>query len=450
MPFNSLAFAVLLGSNRVLVGIQRLPSFWVLLFGSAIFYLSAGLFDLGLIFALILLNWLLQRLPFTAKWYLVSAIFLNVGALGVFKYQGLFDDIGIIGKSYADYVLPLGISFYTFQMIAYHIDVTTKRAQPAPTFKSFLLFVAFYPQLVAGPIVRANQLLPQINRALTGKFKPNKFITFGLILISWGLFKKVVLADSLSPIVDDIFFVNPDSFGQAWLGATLFAFQIYFDFSGYSDIAVGAAYLLGFRIPFNFRTPYLSLGPAEFWQRWHITLSTWIRDYLYIPLGGSRGSKVRVSIVLIVTMGIAGLWHGANSTFIVWGVAWGAYILVARVLKRFPLRIMSIRWLLHTLTVLTLWVFFRAENIDSATQYIKVMFDIRSGVGELSSAAWLVFAMAGLFFVHWLEAKAMSGVQPLKLRRFNNGPSIAILTGILLGMLIIPSESVNPFIYFRF
>jgi alginate O-acetyltransferase complex protein AlgI len=262
--------------------------------------------------------------------------------------------------------------------------------------------------------------------------------------------KKVIMADSLDPVVNDIFFMGPDSFGQAWLGAILFTFQIYFDFSGYSDIAVGAAYLLGFRIPFNFRTPYSSTGPAEFWRRWHITLSTWIRDFVYIPLGGSRGNQLRVITVLIVTTSIAGLWHGANYTFIAWGTAWGIYILVGRILQKLSIRIGPLQWILHMSAVIVLWVIFRAVNLDEAFNYIAVMVDVGSGVGSISTALWIGLGVIGLFGLHWLESHLTTQKMIWKLRKLNTRFNCALLVGLIIGLLLLPSESQIPFIYFRF
>lgn len=450
MPFNSLAFALLLGSNRLLLAFRRLPAFWFLLVGSFVFYLSAGIIDLGTITVSIVCNWFLRRLDNYPRLYLTLAILMNLVLLGFFKYRGFFGTENFIGGSFSDLILPLGISFYTFQMIAYHVDVVKKRTNPAPSFKSFVLFVGFYPQLVAGPIVRASQLLPQINRVISEGFCQKKFVIFGLGLILLGMAKKVIMADSLGPVVDDIFFIGPDSFGQAWLGAILFTFQIYFDFSGYSDIAVGAAYLLGFRIPFNFRTPYSSTGPAEFWQRWHMTLSAWIRIFVYIPLGGSRGSQLQVVTVLIVTMIIAGLWHGASFTFIVWGAAWGAYILVGRILQKLSVQIGPLQWFLHMSVVVVLWVFFRAVNLDVAFNYIAMMFNVGSGVGSVSVALWIGLGVISLFSLHWLESHLANQHVIWKLRKFNTRFNFALITGLIIGLLLLPNESQNPFIYFRF
>lgn len=450
MPFNSFAFALLFSSNRYLAGFSRVPVFWVLLAGSLVFYAFAGIIDLGVIVLAIVGNWLIAKLALPDRWHLGVAVVLNLGLLVFFKYQGLLDTDGVVGGSYADIALPLGISFYTFQMIAYHVDVVKGRTPPAESFKAFVLFVGFYPQLVAGPIVRANQLLPQINRAISGRLQQKKIVLFGMLLVTLGLTKKIVFADSLGPIVDDIFFLGPDSFGQAWLGAVLFAFQIYFDFSGYSDIAVGAAYLLGFRIPFNFRTPYLSAGPAEFWQRWHITLSNWIRDYLYFPLGGSRGSATRIAIVLVLTMALAGLWHGADFTFIVWGAVWGLYILVGRLLRRIPFRNRVLSWTLNMGIVTILWVFFRAPGIGEAFEYIAVMFNFGLGFGDKWVAIGIVAGVAGLFAFHWLESVVSTALNPIRLRRFNTRLITGVLVGLIVGLLLIPVDAQNPFIYFRF
>jgi D-alanyl-lipoteichoic acid acyltransferase DltB (MBOAT superfamily) len=213
---------------------------------------------------------------------------------------------------------------------------------------------------------------------------------------------------------------------------------------------VGAAYLLGFRIPFNFRTPYSSTGPAEFWQRWHMTLSTWIRIFVYIPLGGSRGNQLRVVTVLIVTMIIAGLWHGASFTFIVWGAAWGAYILVGRILQKLSIHLGPLQWFLHMSAVIILWVFFRAVNLDEAFNYIAVMFDVGSGVGSVSAALWIGLGVIGLFGLHWLESHLATQHIVWKLRKFNTRFNFALTTGLIIGLLLLPTESQNPFIYFRF
>jgi alginate O-acetyltransferase complex protein AlgI len=299
----------------------------VLFVASIIFYIVAGWFDTTLIALLIVANWLLLSYVSTPKLRIILAVIVNVGVLVAVKYRVLLGgDPGDDPTAFVDMVLPLGISFYTFQLLAYQIDTARDASLRERDPRTFALFIIFFPQLIAGPIVRARQLLPQI-RALSSKRSPRlRLYSYGLLLCALGLSKKILFADSLSPIVDDIFYLGPTSTGEAWTGAWLFTFQIYFDFSGYSDIAIGSAYLLGIRLPRNFQTPYLSTTPREFWRRWHITLSTWIRDYLYIPLGGSKGLRTQQYAVLVMVMGIAGLWHGANSTFVIWGGRCGGCI----------------------------------------------------------------------------------------------------------------------------
>jgi len=285
----------------------------VLLFASVAFYVVAGWFDTALIAGLIGVNWLLIRFVADGRTRVTLAVAVNIGVLVAVKYRVfLAGDPGADQMTYIAAVLPLGVSFYTFQLLAYQVDAVRDPALRERGVGPFALFVIFFPQLIAGPIVRAQQLLPQIRRLFAGNRRRLRLYSYGLGLCALGLGKKIILADSLGPIVDDIFVLGPATMAEAWTGAWLFTFQIYFDFSGYSDIAIGCAYLLGIRLPLNFRTPYLSTSPREFWQRWHITLSTWIRDYLYIPLGGGKGSMARQLSILLLVMGAAGLWHGAS------------------------------------------------------------------------------------------------------------------------------------------
>src|SRR5258707_2250754 len=298
MAFNSLAYALFLTFTVAWMAIGPLRAL-MLIVASLIFYAAAGPFDMLVFVGAVVLNWLIQVAVPADRRRIVAAVVVNIGLIGYFKYRNMLLGETSPAGSFIDVTLPLGISFYSFQALAYHIDVVRGRNGPARSFPEFFLFKAFFPQLIAGPIVRPNQTLPQIQRIFDDKSRRHRLLVFGLSLIVLGLLKKVVLADSLAPVVDDIFYVPPDSAYLAWLGAVLFTFQIYFDCSGYSDIAIGSAYLLGIRLPWNFRTPYVSTGPREFWQRWHISLSTWIRDYLYIPLGGGRGGPVRVAAVLV-------------------------------------------------------------------------------------------------------------------------------------------------------
>ena len=395
---------------------------------------------------------------------IVLAVILNIGLLAIIKYQAfLLGQDGGDSVAYFETVLPLGISFYTFQLLAFQIDSARGAVDNDPRTISFPLFIVFFPQLIAGPIVRAHQMMPQIRRLETGQRRRVRLVSFGLALCCLGLVKKIVLADSIAPLVDDIFFDVPASSFAAWVGAWLFAFQIYFDFSGYSDIAIGCAYLLGFRLPLNFRTPYLSLGPQEFWGRWHITLSTWIRDYVYIPLGGNAGGLARQTAVVVFVMAVAGLWHGANWTFVLWGALWGAYIAADRMMRRLwggasnsagdralgPLHAVA-RWTPHMALVTLLWVFFRAPNLDFALAYIGVMFGRGDGGGLWAEWPLILAGCAALMALHICEARYF-GRAALPWLRAMDGPLLwGVLTGLCLWLVLLPNYGGSPFIYFRF
>lgn len=270
------------------------------------------------------------------RWIVFFSVATNLGLLGVFKYFNFFVDsfaemsaaFGLpITVSTLNIVLPVGISFYTFQTLSYTIDVYRGDIRPAHNLLNFSLFVSFFPQLVAGPIERASHLLPEIEQPRTVR---REMIHVGTWLVLWGLFKKVVVADNVSRLAD-AGFDNPDPDWISTLFACYaFAWQIYCDFSGYSDIARGCAYLMGFRLCLNFDLPYFSTSPSEFWRRWHISLSTWLRDYLYIPLGGNRRGPRRTTLNLLLTMLLGGLWHGANWTFVLWGLFHGTLLVLFR------------------------------------------------------------------------------------------------------------------------
>lgn len=325
-----------------------------------------------------------------------TSILVNLGFLGFFKYYNFFLDnfvqaFSLIGKPISvrglDIVLPVGISFYTFQTMSYSIDVYRKRLEPTRDLIAFGAFVSFFPQLVAGPIERATNLLPQFYKKR--EFDYAKAVD-GCRQILWGLFKKIVIADNCAEYANKIF-ENYQEYNGAtlFLGAIFFAFQIYGDFSGYSDIAIGTSRLFGFSLMQNFAFPYFSRDMAEFWRRWHISLSTWFRDYIYIPLGGSRVSKwkqVRNTFIIFL---VSGFWHGANWTFIAWGALNALYFIplllrqknrknlgIVAENKILPnLRELSSIILTFTLTTIA-WVFFRAENIHDALQYQKGILNL--------------------------------------------------------------------------
>lgn len=325
------------------------------------------------------------------KMLLGLSLVVNLGLLGFFKYYNFFVDswveawagLGVdMAGSSLNIILPVGISFYTFQTLSYTIDIYRKSMKPTHNFIDFAAYVAFFPQLVAGPIERASNLLPQFSRKRV--FDEEKAIS-GIHLILWGLFQKIVIADSCAPYVNAIFdnYENLNS-TTLILGAVYFAFQIYGDFAGYSNIAIGTARLFGFDLMRNFNYPYFSRDIAEFWRRWHISLSTWFRDYLYIPLGGSRGSKwMQLRNVLIIFV-VSGFWHGANWTFVAWGAIHALFFIPVLLLKRNRKHLDEIATkrglpslrefagMLLTFALATIaWVFFRAASIGEALSYLK-------------------------------------------------------------------------------
>nr|RLD26062.1 MAG: MBOAT family protein [Bacteroidota bacterium] len=334
-----------------------------------------------------------HTLPSKRKFWLWMSVFFNVGLLGFFKYYNFFIDSWIDMFSLFGYsikstwtlqvILPVGISFYTFQTMSYSFDIYYKKMRPNKDFLGFAAFVSFFPQLVAGPIERASNLLPQIlNKRV---FKYNQAVS-GLKLILWGLFKKIAIADSLGPIVDDIF-VNYANYPSSTLvlGVILFSFQIYCDFSGYSDIAIGTAKLFGIELMSNFKFPYFSRSIAEFWRRWHISLSTWFRDYLYIPLGGSRGNKlISIRNVFVIFL-VSGLWHGANWTFLFWGLIHALLFMPSFLLgtnrnfvesfvgeRKVILSLKEFYQIIVTFFSVTFaWIFFRSDSISHAFNFIK-------------------------------------------------------------------------------
>ncbi|GAA0872712.1 MBOAT family protein [Gangjinia marincola] len=398
MLFNSIEFALFLPLVFflfwfVLKGNRKGQNI-LLLIASYIFY---GWWDwrfLGLIVFSSLLDYVLgiqihkEQLARKRKMYLLLSLLVNLGFLGFFKYFNFFTEsfaeaFTLFGQSFEasrlNIILPVGISFYTFQTLSYTIDIYRKQLTPTKDALSFFSFVSFFPQLVAGPIERAAHLLPQF-------YVPRKFkysvATSGVKLIIWGLFKKMVIADNAAVIVDGVF---ADYGGQSSVslivGMVFFAFQIYGDFSGYSDIAIGTARLFGFDLMTNFKFPYLSKNVSDFWKRWHISLSTWFRDYLYIPLGGSKQGEVAALRNIFIVFVVSGFWHGANWTFIIWGVIHGLlYVPLFIQTKFLKKEVSKARWrvFLNTLLTFTIvcfaWVFFRADSVNDAVNYIANIF----------------------------------------------------------------------------
>ena len=406
------------------------------------------------------------------KRLLLVSVFVNLGILGFFKYfdffiqsfAALLESLGFQAHvPVLNIVLPVGISFYTFQTMSYTIDIYRGRMRPTNDIAAFFAFVSFFPQLVAGPIERAANLLPQFLHSRT--FDPGK-AKDGLRQILWGFFKKVVVADTCAVIADTCF---NSSDGQVWwsytIGVIAFAMQIYGDFSGYSDIAIGTARLLGFNLMKNFAYPYFSRDVGEFWRRWHISLSTWFRDYVYIPLGGSYASKAQRIRNIIITFTVSGLWHGANWTFVIWGLLNGLYyipLMLRGSQKQHAGPISHGRFIprpgeaLRILTTFVLiciaWVFFRAASLTEAIQYLVGMFSLNRG-GDFAvnpvDYSYLIFAVAGSLFmlmVEWVQRDREHG---LDIGRLPISARWVLYVLISLAVLNFWGEAIT-FIYFQF
>ena len=427
MLFNSIDFAIFLPAVFVLywfVTDKNLKLQNLLIVAAS--YLFYGWWDWRFLF-LILFSTLVdyfvgrglyrEKDPAKRKLLLWMSIIVNLGFLGFFKYYNFFLDNFVsaftffgmpVNASSLNIILPVGISFYTFQTLSYSIDVYKRKLEPTKDFIAFSAFVSFFPQLVAGPIERATHLLPQFYRKR--KFDHSQAVD-GMRQILWGLFKKMVIADNCAQFANEIF-NNSEAMGGSTLvlGALFFTFQIYGDFSGYSDIAIGTSRLFGFDLMQNFAYPYFSRDMAEFWRRWHISLSTWFRDYLYIPLGGSRGGlwmKLRNTFIIFI---VSGFWHGANWTFIVWGALNAVYFLpllltnnnrnnlnVVAGGKTFP-TFKEIGQMLITFGLAVFaWIFFRAENIGHALSYISGIFS--SSLLSMPSFAGMQRAFTTLIFI---------------------------------------------------
>tara|TARA_B100001123_G_C15303234_1_gene1021765 strand:+ start:1141 stop:2613 length:1473 start_codon:yes stop_codon:yes gene_type:complete len=416
------------------------------------------------------------------KILLIISLIGNLGLLGFFKYADfMIFEINLLGQSfnlafdvpYLNLALPIGISFYTFQTIGYTVDVYRGKLTPSEKFSEFALFVAFFPQLVAGPIIRATHFLPQLREKLSGfgtNSKLKKFsieqrnLKIGITLIAFGFFKKMFFADNIAPLVDDIF-ANPigaESF-TIILGAIAFGIQIYGDFSGYSDIAIGAALILGLKIPINFNKPYFAISPSDFWKRWHISLSSWLRDYLYIPLGGNRKSNDRTYANLMVVMLLGGLWHGASVNFIIWGLLHGSYLAVHRIiLKKIPVlannvffktkigKISSI--LITQYFVFLAWIAFRVNDYDnllySMQKYILLDFEITETIYVISSHKISITLMILFMVFHYISYRKENVIEIFSNLKYHYW--ILFLISVILGILLLYDGNPEDFIYFKF
>jgi len=469
MLFNSLDFAVFFPLvfivHWLLPGKSlRLQNVWIL-FSSYLFYSFWDYRFLALILLSTLCDYLIaNKLRDSSeesirKLLLFSSLAVNLGLLGFFKYFNFFvesfsSSFTLLGLSLEaerlEIVLPVGISFYTFQTLSYTIDVYRKKIQPTRDFVSFASFVSFFPQLVAGPIERAKNLLPQFEQQRTFNLEQGRA---GLRLILWGLFKKVVVADNCAVFVNQLF-DNPSSFNSIELiiGAVLFSFQIYCDFSGYSDVAIGSARLLGIKLQRNFAYPYFATNIVEFWRRWHISLTDWFRDYLYYPLGGNRVSSAKWLRNVFLVFLVSGLWHGANWTFVVWGLM---HALVYVLFVKFELAGKQSGFLagLSTFFFVTLcWVVFRAESLSAAIEYYACMFSRTKGLGEWSlNTVYLANTSLVVVCLLFLErlGREQDNVLESVAEKLPRPFSILINYMLLLAILSLAGPS-EQFIYFQF
>ena len=418
------------------------------------------------------------------KAWLVAGIVFNLGLLGYFKYANFFvDNLNAVfgtGWDLGKVILPIGISFYSFTQIAYLVDLWRGLVhEQAPV--RYGLFVSFFPQLVAGPVLHHSQMMPQFAQASVYRFDAANF-SGGLMIFAIGLFKKIVLADGVAPYADAVF-VPADGGAmptpaEAWIGALAYTAQLYFDFSAYSDMAIGLAWMFNIRIPYNFNSPYKALSITDFWRRWHMTLSTFLRDYLYVPLGGNRRGKVRRYVNLGLTMVLGGLWHGAGWTFVLWGTLHGAYLMVNHAFRAATERLgladrldrsrafAAGSWALTFVCVVVAWVFFRAQTFDGAVRIVSAMFGVADGAP--AAGPNVLLWNAGLpsdTAIGWLAALlAMAVLLPnsnaigervltiardrAALRQMAGGAALAACT--MLVVLNTTRDAASAFIYFNF
>lgn len=477
MLFNSLDFAVFLPIVFVLYWFVfhknlKLQNFLIVA-ASYLFYgwwdwrfltliLFSTLVDFSIGYLLKNENKILRR-----KLYLWVSILINLGFLGFFKYFNFFVEsftevFSFFGKEIQpntlNIILPVGISFYTFQTLSYTIDVYRKKLEPTRNFIAFAAFVSFFPQLVAGPIERATNLLPQFYKKRTFDYSA---AVLGLRQILWGLFKKVVIADNCATYANIIFNDHTDyAPGTLVLGALFFTFQIYGDFSGYSDIAIGTSRLFGFNLMQNFAFPYFSRDIAEFWRRWHISLSTWFRDYLYIPLGGSKGGmKMKVRNTFIIFL-VSGFWHGANWTFIIWGLLNALYFLPLLLQNKNRVNtnivaegnwLPNIKELIQILITFSLtvfaWIFFRANSVSHAFDYIIHMFKGSANALSLTIPQELPYLILFFMIVEWLGRSSQYAIENLQF--VPKYVRWSFYFGLILLLFLFAGQE-QEFIYFQF
>jgi D-alanyl-lipoteichoic acid acyltransferase DltB (MBOAT superfamily) len=439
---------------------------YILAFSIYFYYKSSGLFVLNLIFCVIFNYYLGKKIPLITSqklrtWVVAGGIVLNIAFLMYFKYTNfLLSNLSyLVNADFTrlDIFLPIGISFYTFQTVSYLVDVHKERIEPCSNVWDFGFYLSFFPQLVAGPIVRAKDFLPQIHQKINFT---REDMGDGLFMVLKGLVKKALIADYLAQYVD-IVYSNPSGYSgfENLMAMYAYTLQIYCDFSGYSDMAIGLALILGFKLPENFRSPYNSKDITEFWRRWHISLSTWLRDYIYIPLGGNRHGVEKQYLFLMLTMLIGGFWHGADWKFVFWGGMHGAGLIIhkifnetAREMEWNTKLLTPLGWVITFHFVAFLWVFFRADSFGVAALSInKIVFDFDwAYLLPFLQTRGLLFLMMGIgYALHFTPEKDKNS-----LREYYGTLPVLVKAVILLliiqAVLQVQNENVQPFIYFQF
>ena len=461
MVFTSSLFLFIFLPVTLLLYYYGNPKFYnlVLMFVSLLFYAWGEPEHIVLMLLSIGVNYILGRLMDIARkkqvrvLLLLTTMIVDLGLLFYFKYFNFFVDIisGVLQKeiAIAQIALPIGISFYTFQIMSYVIDVYRGDVKAQKNIVHLALYISFFPQLIAGPIVRYTDIEQQLKHR---EVSLDKFYE-GVLRFMCGFAKKVLLADQLATLVDVAFSGTVQSALLNWLGIVTYTLQIYYDFSGYSDMAIGLGKMFGFEFMENFNFPYISRSIKEFWRRWHISLSTWFRDYVYIPLGGSRCRKARSYLNLVVVFFLTGLWHGASYNFIFWGLYYVVFLVAERmwlgkVLEKFP------AWIQHLYTLFIIligWVFFRAETLPGAMHYIAGMFefapdDYAQMVYHMNPEYWF-FIFAGIIFAvpHTKIAAFLEKWKWQKVLR-----DIGVLIVFVIAICYMVGTGFSPFLYFRF
>jgi len=490
MLFNTIDFIIffpILLISIVLIKNKKYQHIILLFSSYFFFYFSSNYLILLLIASTILDFYIAKKIWNTSdiakkKILLTISLAGNLGLLGFFKYVDFaILQFNFLGEQFnltneipfLNLALPIGISFYTFQTISYTVDVYRGKLQPSESLKEFALFVSFFPQLVAGPIVRASEFLPQLREKLTNSVEKyelksiilrNSNLKLGITIMAFGFLKKMFFADNIAPLVNEIFSIPTgfDSF-TIILGTIAFGIQIYCDFSGYSDIAIGAALILGFKLPVNFNKPYFATSPSDFWRRWHISLSSWLRDYLYIPLGGSKKSHVQTYANLATVMFLGGLWHGASWNFVIWGLLHGGYLAIHRlIVNKFPIlneiqffktktgKIISI--IVTQYFVFLAWIPFRVSDSNdifyAMSKFVLLDFQFDETTQIIFQNKFPILLIILFFVLHFISYKKTNLIQnisKLKLRWW-----FTIVTIILTIIIFFYDGNPEEFIYFKF